>query len=89
MSLSITIILEVAIFNATFIARCMKITEGGLIRPGRSSLFSERERCVLDPLVVHPNPVVMASQTRLDGSRADLCRRPCRVVFIQKHSIDP
>ena len=31
-----------------------------------------------------PNPLVVASQTRLDGSQQDLGRRSCRVVFTKK-----
>ena len=58
-----------------------KTTEGRTIRHCRSSPFSQRERCLLDPVVIPPNTRLVASQTRLDRSRTNLCRRPCRVNF--------
>ena len=62
-------------------------TEGGIIWRESSSPFSRLGRCVLDPVVDPANPVVVASQTRLDGSRTDLCRWPWRLVFTRISTI--
>ena len=57
------------------------IKEGCTIRQDPSSSFSERDRCGLDPRVDPSNTLLVASQTRHDGSRADLGRRACRAWF--------
>ena len=76
--LLVSILADVIIFNTN------TITEDGTTRPHRSSPFSYRERCLLDPVINPVNTLLVASQTRLDGSRTDLCRRPCRVISCVK-----
>ena len=61
-----------------------RITEGGTIQPHHSSPFSYRERYLLDPVIDPENTRLVASQTRLQGSRTDLCRRSCRVISCVK-----
>ena len=39
---------------------------------------------VFDPVVDPPSTLLVASQTHLDASQADLCRRSCRVTFVKK-----
>ena len=66
-----------------------KNTEDRSIRHGCSSPFQYRERWVRDPLVNPQNTSPVPSQTRLDGSRTDLCRRPCRVLLHSKPRLGP
>ena len=83
-----THVIEAARFNRSVclvsILRCIlfprrhKTTEGRGFRQRRSTPFSYRDRCLLDPRVDPPNTRVVASQTRLVAPQADLCRR--RVV---------
>ena len=68
-------VFAVLFFADKFIVDTRKITEGGTFRQAGSLPFQQSERCLLDPLVNPRNTVVMASQTRLDGSQPNSYRQ--------------